>query len=215
MVNVHRAPFGRGDSSSTTSSVVTWQPGRCSSTRRSRLEPPCSFGCVTPARPTRTYAHLSEGGAADTALLFTCNGRGRRLFRQAHHDATVVPRQPARPAGGGHVLRRRDRPVRRPQLPPRVHRLRGAADRYPAPRVRAAAEPRLPTLAPLGSRRGQTWAQQWWLTQKPLTFRRSPVTVFPLMEGVATVLFKMADLMVAARFCNPARPEPLRNGGQG
>ena len=34
--------------------------------------------------------HLIEGQSADTALLFTCNGRGRRLFRQPHHDATVV-----------------------------------------------------------------------------------------------------------------------------
>ncbi len=34
--------------------------------------------------------HLIQGHSADTALLFTCNGRGRRLFRQPHHDATVV-----------------------------------------------------------------------------------------------------------------------------
>jgi len=33
---------------------------------------------------------LIAGRSADTALLFTCNGRGRRLFRQPDHDARVV-----------------------------------------------------------------------------------------------------------------------------
>jgi small ligand-binding sensory domain FIST len=33
---------------------------------------------------------LIEGQRADAALLFTCNGRGRRLFRQPDHDARVV-----------------------------------------------------------------------------------------------------------------------------
>jgi len=33
---------------------------------------------------------LIEGQSADAALLFTCNGRGRRLFRQPDHDARVV-----------------------------------------------------------------------------------------------------------------------------
>lgn len=34
--------------------------------------------------------------------------------------------------------------------------------------------------------------------QKPLTFNRPPVTVFPLREAVATVLERMASLIVAA-----------------
>jgi small ligand-binding sensory domain FIST len=34
--------------------------------------------------------HLVEGRIADAALLFTCSGRGRRLFRQPDHDATIV-----------------------------------------------------------------------------------------------------------------------------
>jgi len=33
---------------------------------------------------------MIEGRSADTALLFTCNGRGRGLFRQADHDASIV-----------------------------------------------------------------------------------------------------------------------------
>jgi small ligand-binding sensory domain FIST len=34
--------------------------------------------------------HLVGGRAADAALLYTCNGRGRQLFPQPDHDATVV-----------------------------------------------------------------------------------------------------------------------------
>jgi small ligand-binding sensory domain FIST len=33
------------------------------------------------------------GKQADGALLFTCNGRGTRLFDEAHHDASVLSRQ--------------------------------------------------------------------------------------------------------------------------
>jgi small ligand-binding sensory domain FIST len=33
---------------------------------------------------------LLAGHQADAALLFTCNGRGTRLFDRAHHDAGMV-----------------------------------------------------------------------------------------------------------------------------
>ena len=33
---------------------------------------------------------LMSGRRAEAALVFTCNGRGTRLFRTAHHDAAVV-----------------------------------------------------------------------------------------------------------------------------
>ncbi|HZQ84608.1 MAG TPA: FIST N-terminal domain-containing protein [Acidimicrobiales bacterium] len=33
---------------------------------------------------------LLAGREADAALVFTCNGRGKRLFRTAHHDAALV-----------------------------------------------------------------------------------------------------------------------------
>ena len=35
---------------------------------------------------------LTEAKAADAALLFTCNGRGQRLFGEADHDASTVER---------------------------------------------------------------------------------------------------------------------------
>ena len=38
-------------------------------------------------------ARLHDLGTADGALLFTCLGRGRRLFEVAHHDARTVARQ--------------------------------------------------------------------------------------------------------------------------
>ena len=56
------------------------------------------------------------------ALVFTCNGRGTEMFGDAHHDAAIVHGL----LGGGrgrHVLRRRGRARRRPQRPPRLHRV--------------------------------------------------------------------------------------------
>jgi len=34
--------------------------------------------------------HLLAGGAAEGALVFTCNGRGERFFDEPHHDAELV-----------------------------------------------------------------------------------------------------------------------------
>lgn len=44
--------------------------------------------------------HLLAGHHADGALLFTCNGRGTRLFGRAHHDAAVLDEQVGAPAAG-------------------------------------------------------------------------------------------------------------------
>jgi small ligand-binding sensory domain FIST len=40
----------------------------------------------------RELATLLEGRQAEAALLFTCNGRGTRLFDDAHHDARMLQR---------------------------------------------------------------------------------------------------------------------------
>ena len=37
-------------------------------------------------------SQLLDGRRADGALVFTCNGRGTRLFDDAHHDARAVAR---------------------------------------------------------------------------------------------------------------------------
>jgi small ligand-binding sensory domain FIST len=49
----------------------------------------------------RDLRSLLEGRRADAALLFTCNGRGTRLFDEPHHDAAVLAGQiGAVPVGG-------------------------------------------------------------------------------------------------------------------
>jgi small ligand-binding sensory domain FIST len=40
----------------------------------------------------RELATLLDGREADAALMFTCNGRGTRLFDDAHHDALALER---------------------------------------------------------------------------------------------------------------------------
>ena len=82
------------------------RPGRLPAAQRARCRPPqrgrwpwatscrwarrCSSICATPARPTRTSTSCSKGRRADGALVFTCNGRGSRLFDEPHHDARVL-----------------------------------------------------------------------------------------------------------------------------
>jgi small ligand-binding sensory domain FIST len=49
----------------------------------------------------RDLRSLLQGRRADGALLFTCNGRGTRLFDEPHHDAAVLAGQiGAVPVGG-------------------------------------------------------------------------------------------------------------------
>jgi small ligand-binding sensory domain FIST len=45
-------------------------------------------------------AGRASGGEVDGALLFTCNGRGRRLFGAAHHDADVFDDLVGAPVAG-------------------------------------------------------------------------------------------------------------------
>jgi small ligand-binding sensory domain FIST len=40
----------------------------------------------------RELAQMLEGRQADAGLVFTCNGRGTRLFDEAHHDARAMAR---------------------------------------------------------------------------------------------------------------------------
>lgn len=46
------------------------------------------------------HAALAGHGDADAALLFTCNGRGRRLFGVPHHDAEVFDEEVGAPVAG-------------------------------------------------------------------------------------------------------------------
>ena len=74
-------------------------------------------------RPTRTCARCWPAARGDGALVFTCNGRGRRPLRRARPRRRSWSQAAVGGAGRrGHVLRRRARPGRRPQLPARLHR---------------------------------------------------------------------------------------------
>ena len=69
---------------------------------------------------------LLDDRSASGALVFTCNGRGARFFAEPHHDAMVISEALGTTCDRRHVLRRRDRPGRCPELRPRVHGERGA-----------------------------------------------------------------------------------------
>ena len=66
---------------------------------------------------------LLGGVHGDAALLFTCNGRGTHLFPDAESRRGDGRGAARHRAARGRVLRRRDRPGRRPQLPARLHRV--------------------------------------------------------------------------------------------
>ena len=64
---------------------------------------------------------------ADAALVFTCNGRGTRLFGEPHHDVRVLSEHLGAGPDGGLLRRRRARAGGRTELRPRVHGVGGAA----------------------------------------------------------------------------------------
>ena len=89
---------------------------------RRRSARPSSSRCATPPPRTRTCARCSPASTPGPRSLFTCNGRGRHLFGGPDHDAGLVDELLGPMPARRRVLRRRDRPGRRPQLPPRLHR---------------------------------------------------------------------------------------------
>ena len=63
------------------------------------------------------------------ALLFSCNGRGRRFFGEPNHDITALLTTGRRDSGRGVFCRRRNRAGGREKLHPRVYRECGAVCR--------------------------------------------------------------------------------------
>ena len=57
------------------------------------------------------------------ALLFTCNGRGSRMFSEPDHDAGLIATMLGDIPDGRVLLRRRTRTGRRAELPAHLHRL--------------------------------------------------------------------------------------------
>ena len=133
-----RRAQGRLRAAATSSSATCSAPSASArpwpSATRSRSAPPCSSRCATPTsadddlrdaarRPATPPARCSSPA---TAAAPTCSAR-------PHHDAELVAAA-AHGATAGHVLRRRDRPDRRPRVrstasPPRAAvRLKPATD---------------------------------------------------------------------------------------
>ena len=85
----------------------------------------------------RELSTLLEGRRAEAALMFTCNGRGTRLFDGAHHDARMLQRSVGPVPLAGFFAAGEIGPDRRPQLRACLHRVGGpvprTAERTPAP----------------------------------------------------------------------------------
>lgn len=101
VIDEHRAVFGRGDF------LMRAVLGA------DRSNGAMAVGDVVPVGTTVQF-HLRDartadedlravlrGAEADGALLFTCNGRGTRLFAKPHHDASVVAEALGAPPLGG------------------------------------------------------------------------------------------------------------------
>ena len=93
-VDEHRATFGRGDFLVRNLIGVDRESGALVTTEQVPVGTTVQFQ-VRDADAAdddlrALLAEASAGGLADGALLFTCNGRGRRLFGEPDHDAEAV-----------------------------------------------------------------------------------------------------------------------------
>jgi small ligand-binding sensory domain FIST len=93
-VDEHRATFGRGDFLVRNLLGVDQGSGALVTTEQVPVGTTVQFQ-VRDADAAdddlrALLAQASAGGLADGALLFTCNGRGRRLFGEPDHDAQAV-----------------------------------------------------------------------------------------------------------------------------
>ena len=167
------------------------RPGRrraSPSATRCRSGPPCSSRSATRRPRTRTCAALLAGHAGRRRPGVHLQRPGHRTCSATpDHDAAIVQRAARHGRRGGHVLRRRARPGRRPQRPPRLHRV----DR-PVPlglRRRSPLRFDRLLLAPLGKRLRR---------RAPLRFDRAPTRSARQMSGGA----------VLRRTAPPRRPPP-------
>ena len=114
------------------------RPARSPSATTSRSGRPCSSTSATPAAADEDLRELLAGRRTPRPRWCSrATGAAARLFGEPDHDAGVVDRAARAAAGRGRVLRRRDRPGRRPQLPPRLHRQRSPCSDRTSTRVRA------------------------------------------------------------------------------
>jgi small ligand-binding sensory domain FIST len=90
VVDEHRVDFGRGDFLVRNLTGGDRDTGAISVGEEIPIGRTVQFHVRDAAAADEDLRALLDGRAAGGALLFTCNGRGRRLFGVADHDAGVV-----------------------------------------------------------------------------------------------------------------------------
>jgi len=90
VIDEHRDSFGRGDFLVRSVVAGDTETGAIQIDDRIEVGATTQFQVRDAASADEDLRHLVTDRSADAALLFTCNGRGLRLFSSPDHDATVV-----------------------------------------------------------------------------------------------------------------------------
>ncbi|MDQ3980380.1 MAG: FIST C-terminal domain-containing protein [Actinomycetota bacterium] len=101
VIDEHKDDFGRGDF--LVRNVMGGDPNSGAIAVGDLIEVGATtqFQVRDAASADEDLRQLIAGQSADAALLFTCNGRGMRLFRKPDHDATVLAENlPGAPVAG-------------------------------------------------------------------------------------------------------------------
>ncbi len=90
VIDEHRVEFGRGDF--LVRNVIGADPdvGAIAVNDQVDLGTTVQFHLRDAEAADEDLRHMLAGHHANGALMFTCNGRGTRLFDQPHHDATAL-----------------------------------------------------------------------------------------------------------------------------
>jgi small ligand-binding sensory domain FIST len=101
VVDEHKTDFGRGDFLVRNVLGADRETGALAVGDRVEIGTTVQFHVRDAAAADEDLRELLTGAAAEAALVFTCNGRGRRLFGTADHDAALVSEMLGRvPAAG-------------------------------------------------------------------------------------------------------------------
>ncbi len=100
VIDEHKLDFGRGDFLVRNVVGADQQTGAIAVNDVVGVGTTVQFHVRDATTADEDLHHLLTGQDADGALLFTCNGRGVRLFGTPDHDAAVVEHQVAAPTAG-------------------------------------------------------------------------------------------------------------------
>ena len=90
VVDEHRVEFGRGDFLVRNVIGADRESGAIAVGDRVEVGQTVQFHVRDAAAADEDLHELLQGTSAEGALLFTCNGRGERLFGVPNHDAAMV-----------------------------------------------------------------------------------------------------------------------------